>query len=253
MISVEETFFSVKVVSSYIQCKHNGGQFQIMHRVILFIPQEVSLRRYIRERRSVIPDDYIVFLQEHEVDVNLVEDDPINLQQVLQSSKSHKWIDAMKDEMKSMEDNDVWDLIELPKGSKPIGCKWIFKTKRDSNGNVERYKAHLVAKGFTQKEGIDYEEIFSLVFTKNSFRTIMALVAHFDLELHQMDVKTMLLNGNIYETIYMVQPKNFVFGDLKLMVCKLKKFIYGLKQASCEWYHKFHQVITSNGFEGNLV
>ena len=102
--------------------------------------------------RSVIPDYYIIFLQEHEVDVNLAEDDPINLQQALQSSNSHKWIDAMKDEMKSMEDNGVWDLIELPIRSKPIGCKWIFKTKRDSNGNVERYKAHLVAKGFTKKK-----------------------------------------------------------------------------------------------------
>ena len=78
----------------------------------------------------------------------------------------------------------------MPKGSKPIGCKWIFKTKRDSNGNDKRYKTRLVAKGFTQKEDIDYKETFSLVSTKNSFRTIMALVAHFDLELHQMDVKT---------------------------------------------------------------
>ena len=95
-------------------------------------PQEVSLRRYIRERRSAIPDDYIIFLQEHEVDVNLAEDDSINLQQVLQSPNSHKWINAMKYDMKSMEDNDVWDLIELPKGLKPIGYKWIFKTKSDS-------------------------------------------------------------------------------------------------------------------------
>ena len=119
--------------------------------------------------RSAFLDDYIVFLQEHEVDVNLVEDDQINLQQALQSSNSHKWIDSMKDEMKLMEDNGVWDLIELPKGSKPIGCKWIFKTKRDSNGNVERYKARLVTKGFTQKEGIDYKETFSPVSTKDSF------------------------------------------------------------------------------------
>ena len=159
----------------------------------------------------------------------------------------------MKDEMKSMEDNSVWDFIDLPKGSKPIGCTWIFKTKRDSDGNVERYKACLVAKGFTQKEGIDYKETLSLVSTKYSFKTIMALVAHFDLELHWMDVTTTFLNDHIDKTIYMLQPENFVFGDPKLMVCKLKKSIYGLKQPSCEWYHKFHQVITSNGFEVNLV
>ena len=135
----------------------------------------MPLRRSTRERRSAIPVDYMVFLQEHEVDVNLAEDDPINLQQALQSSNSHKWIDAMKDEIKYMEDNGVWDLIELPKGSKPIGCKWIFKTKRGSNGKFERYKACLVAKGFTQKEGIDYKETFSPVSTKDSFRTLILI------------------------------------------------------------------------------
>ncbi|RDX98066.1 hypothetical protein CR513_19066, partial [Mucuna pruriens] len=114
----------------------------------------------------------------------------------------------MKDEMKSMQDNVIWDLIELPKGLKPIGCKWIFKTKKDSKGNIERYKARLVAKVFTQKEGIDYKETFSLVSSKDSFRTIMTLVTHFDLELHQMDVKTAFLNGDIDEKIYMVQPEN---------------------------------------------
>ena len=159
----------------------------------------------------------------------------------------------MKDEMKSMEDNNIWDLVELLTRSKPIGCKWIFKTKRDSNGKVETYKARLVAKGFTQKEGIDYKETFSPISMKDSFMTIMELVAHFDLELHHMDVKTTFLNGNIDVSIYMVQSKNFVSRDPKSMVCKLKKFIYGLKQASHEWYHNFYQVITSNNFEVNLV
>jgi hypothetical protein len=128
----------------------------------------------------------------------------------------------MNEEMNSMKDNDVWDLVPLPDGANPIGCKWIFKTKRDSVGNVERYKARLVAKGFTQKEGVDYKETFSPVSTKDSLRVIMALVAHYNLELHQMDVKTAFLNGDIDETIYMVQPENFVVGDPKNMVCKLK-------------------------------
>ena len=110
----------------------------------------------------------------------------------------------MKDEIKSMQENDVWNLVELPKGMKPIGCKWIFKTKRDSKGNAERHKTHLVAKGFTQNEGIDYKETFSPVSSKDSFRTIMALVAHYDLQLHQMDVKTAFLNGDIEETISMM-------------------------------------------------
>ena len=93
---------------------------------------------------------------------------------------------------------------------------------------MERYKARLVAKGYTQKEGIDYKKPFFPVSSKDSFRPIMALVAHFDLELHWMDVKTAFINGDIDETIYMVQPENFVSGDTKKMVCKLKS-IYGLK------------------------
>ena len=129
----------------------------------------------------------------------------------------------------------------------------IFKTKRDSKGNIVRYKTRLVAKGFTQKEGIDYKETFSPVLSNDSFRIIMALVSHYDLELHQMDVKTAFLNGNIDETIYMVQPKNFESNDSKQLVCRLKRSIYGLKQTSRQWYRKFDQVITSFGFKENTV
>ena len=92
-------------------------------------------------------------------------------------------------------------------------------------GNVERYKAHLVAKGFTQKENIDYKETFSPISTKDSFRIIMALVAHYNLELHQMDMKITFLNGDIEETIYMMQPENFESKESKYLVCKLKKSI----------------------------
>ncbi|RVX10077.1 Retrovirus-related Pol polyprotein from transposon TNT 1-94 [Vitis vinifera] len=227
-----------------------------VHQEVTQQPQEpqvqVPLRRSTRERRSTISDDYVVYLQEHEFDMGL-EDDPISVSQVKQSSNSEKWIEAMNDEMKSMKDNGVWDLVELPKGVKPIGCKWIFKTKRDSKGNIVRYKARLVAKGFTQKEDIDYKETFSPVSSKDSFRIIMTLVAHYDLELHQMDVKTAFLNGNIDETIYMVQPENFESNDSKQLVCRLKRSIYGLKQASRQWYRKFDQVITSFGFKENTV
>ena len=95
----------------------------------------------------------------------------------------------MNDGLKFMKDN-VWDLVELPKSKKPIGYKWVFKTKWDLKGNVERYKARFVAKGFTQREDIDYKETFPMVSIKDSFRIIMTLVAHFDLELQQMDINT---------------------------------------------------------------
>ena len=117
----------------------------------------------------------------------------------------------------------------MPEGSKRVGCKWVFKTKRDSNGNIERFKARLVAKGYTQKDGIDYKETFSPVSKKDSLRIIMALVAQYDLELHQMDVKTAFLNGDIEEEIYMDQPEGFSVEGKDHMMCKLKKSIYGLK------------------------
>ena len=159
----------------------------------------------------------------------------------------------MEEELKSMDQNQVWDLVELPKGCKRVRCKWVFKTKRDSIGNIERYKARLVAKGFTQKDGIDYKETFSPVSKKDSLRIIMALVAHYDLELHQMDVKTAFLNGNLEEEIYMDQPEDFSVKGKEHMVCKLKKSIYGLKQASRQWYLKFNDTITSFGFQENTV
>nr|CAN80438.1 hypothetical protein VITISV_029932 [Vitis vinifera] len=115
----------------------------------------------------------------------------------------------MNDELKSMDQNKVLELVELLEGYKAVSCKWVFKTKRDSKGNIERHKARLVAKGFTQKGGIDYKETFSPVSKKDSLRIIMALVAHFDLELHQMDVKTTFLNESLEEKVYMDQPKGF--------------------------------------------
>ena len=128
-----------------------------------------------------------------------------------------------------------------------------LKQKKDSLGNIERHKARLVAKGFTQREGIDYTETFSPVSKKDSLQIIMALVAHFDFDLHQMDVKTAFLNGNLEEKVYMKQPKGFSSSEGEHLVCKLKKSIYGLKQASRQCYFKFHEVITSFSFEENIM
>lgn len=169
---------------------------------------EPTLRKSTRERRSAIPSNYVVYLQESDYNIG-VENDPETFSQAMSSRESNLWYDAMKDEMNSMASNGVWDLVELPNGLKAIGCKWVFKTKKDSLGNIERYKARLVAKGFTQKEGIVYKETFSPVSKKDSLRIILALVAYFDLELHQMDVKTAFLNGDLEEEVYMKQPEGF--------------------------------------------
>ena len=208
------------------------------------------LRRSQRERRSAIPSDYVTYMSEDTNELSL-GDDPTSFKEAMNNEHSSEWLDAMKDEMESMNANEVWDLVEIPKGAKTVGCKWVYKIKRDSKGNIERFKARLVAKGFTQREGIDYNETFSPVSSKDSFRIIMALVAHYDLELHQMDVKTAFLNGDLYENVYMAQPEGFVVEGKEHLGCKLKKSIYGLKQASRQWYLKFDQIIREFGFEEN--
>ncbi|GJS22179.1 retrovirus-related pol polyprotein from transposon TNT 1-94 [Tanacetum coccineum] len=130
------------------------------------------------------------------------------------------WIDVMKEELKSTDQKKVWDLVNLLEGSERVGCKLVFKTKQNSKGNVERYKARLVAKGYTQKNYVDYNETFLPVSKKDSLRIILELVAHFDLELHQMDVKTAFLNGNLEEEVYMEQPKGFFIDETKGHVSK---------------------------------
>ena len=141
-----------------------------------------TLRRSTRTKRSTILSDYVVYLQESDYNIR-AENDPEFFSQAMSCKESELWYNVMKDEMSSMKCNNVWDLVELPNGAKAIGCKWVFKTKKDSLGNIERYKAKLVAKGFTQKEGIDYTKTFSPVSKKDSLHIILTLVAHFDLEL----------------------------------------------------------------------
>ena len=120
------------------------------------------------------------------------------------------WNQGMLSSLK-ITTNGVWDLVILLNGAKTIGCKWVYKTNH-SWDNIERYKARLVAKGFTQKEGIDYNETFSPISKKDSLRIILALVAHFDFELQQMDVKTTFLNGELEEEVYIKQLEGFSFS-----------------------------------------
>jgi hypothetical protein len=123
-----------------------------------------------------------------------MEGDPTNFEEAMRNAHSSKWLEAMQDEMKSMSTNKVWDLEEILKGAKIVGCKWVYKIKYDFRRNVE---------GLHAMRRIDYNEIFSPVSCKDSFIIVMALVGHYDLELNQMDVKTTFLNGDLYENVYM--------------------------------------------------
>ena len=116
----------------------------------------------------------------------------------------------MNQEMESIYSNKVWELVEAPNGVKPIGCKWIYKRKRGVDGRVETFKARLVAEGFTQKKGINYEETFSPVAMHKSIRIMLSIAVVLDYEIWQMDVKTVFLNRHLEENIYIQQPDGFI-------------------------------------------
>jgi hypothetical protein len=216
-------------------------------------PQVQELKRSERAKKPAMnTNDYIVYLQETDFDWG-EDNDPVSYSQAIGCDQSAKWTEAMEAELKSMSDNNVWELVEPFGTQRAIGCKWIFKTKRCADSSIVRFKARLVAKRFTQQEGIDFNETFSPVLTKDAFRIIMAVVAHYDTELHQMDVKTVFLNGDLDEEIYMKQPKGYIEPENEHIVCKLNKSMYGLKQSSRQWYLKFDSVVTSFGFVENLV
>ncbi|KAL0451330.1 UNVERIFIED_CONTAM: Copia protein [Sesamum latifolium] len=132
------------------------------------LDENVEVRKSSRVKKSTISSDYIVYLQESDFDIG-PENDPTSFSQAMSRENSNFWHGAMKEEIASMDKNQVWELTKLPEGAKLDGCKWVYKTKRDPSGRIERYKARLVAKGYTQKEGVDYRETFSPVSKKDSF------------------------------------------------------------------------------------
>ena len=142
----------------------------------------------------------------------------------------------MVDEMASLHKNEAWDLVELSAGRKPIGRKWVFKKNMNVEGKVEKYKAWLVEKGYSQVPGIDFGDIFSPVAKVTSIKLLLSVVDAFDFEVEQMDVKTPFLHGDLEEEIYMKQPKGFMVKRKKELVCRLKKSLYGLKQSLRMWY-----------------
>ncbi|CAM8983244.1 unnamed protein product [Rhodiola kirilowii] len=159
----------------------------------------------------------------------------------------------MDTEITALQDNNTWSITDLPQGKNAVGCKWIFKIKRKSDGTVERYKARLVAKGYTQLEGLDYHETFAPVVKMNTVRTLLAVAISKGWPLYQLDVNNAFLHGSLTEEVYMTLPPGFYKTDkAKKRVCKLHKSLYGLKQASRQWFSKFSEALVSYGFESSL-
>jgi hypothetical protein len=163
------------------------------------------------------------------------------------------WREAMVEEYDSIVRNDVWDVVPRPVGKSVVTSRWLYKTKIVADGSVEKHKARFVARGFSQIEGVDYDETFAPVARYTSIRTIIAIAAEMGWRIHQMDVKTAFLNGFIEEEVYIEQPQGFEVSDRETHVCLLRKALYGLKQAPRAWYSRIDTYLLQMGFEKSDV
>ncbi|GJT27305.1 zinc finger, CCHC-type containing protein [Tanacetum coccineum] len=188
---------------------------------------------------SVVPE---------EVTKEEVEDDPKTFDEAMKSHDVAFCKEAINYEMDSIMSNNTWMLVDLPPGCKPLGCKWIFKRKMKVDRTIEKFKARLVIQGFKQKSGIDYFDTYALVARISTIRLLIAMAPIHNLVIHQIDVKTAFLNGDLDEEVYMNQPQGFIMLGNENKVCKLIKSLYGLKQAPKQWHEKFDEVVLSNGY-----
>ncbi|KAL0386219.1 UNVERIFIED_CONTAM: Retrovirus-related Pol polyprotein from transposon RE2 [Sesamum radiatum] len=201
-------------------------------------------RRLTRESRVPERYEFIGFIIQ-------LDNDPKTYGEAMSDINSDKWFEAMKFEMDSMGSNQVWTLVDPPKGTRPVGCKWVYKRKLGADREVTAFKARLVAKEYTQRPGVDFEETYSPVAMAKSVRILLAIAAWYDYEIWQMDVKTGFLNGFVEEEIFVDQPEGFTAVGEEQKVCHLQRSICGLKQASRSWNTRFDEVIRSYDFIKN--
>lgn len=173
--------------------------------------------------------------------------DPQYFREACNRTDSVHWKRAMEEEINALGDNDTWELVDRPTNCNVVKCKWVYKLKRGVDGS-SRHKARLVAKGFSQKPGQDFDQTFAPVVKLSSLRVLFGLAAELDLEVDHVDITTAFLNGDLNETIFMEQPEGFVNNGDENKVCKLKKAIYGLKQAARCWNDKIHSFLVTQNF-----
>ncbi|CAJ2627755.1 unnamed protein product [Trifolium pratense] len=166
-----------------------------------------------------------------------------------EAANDKKWIDAMEEELKMIEKNQTWKLVDRPDHKKAIGVKWVYRTKLNPDGSVNKYKARLVVKGYAQIFGVDFSETFAPVARLDTIRLLFALAAQNGWVIHQMDVKSAFLNGYLEEEIFVEQPEGFIVQGQEEKVYKLNKALYGLKQAPRSWYSRIDAHLVNLGFE----
>ncbi|GJU55467.1 retrovirus-related pol polyprotein from transposon TNT 1-94 [Tanacetum coccineum] len=171
--------------------------------------------------------------------------EPKNIKEAM---ADHSWIESMQDKFNQFERLQVWELVPRPEGKNVIALKWLWKNKCDAENIVVRNKSRLVAKGYKQEEGIDFEESFAPVARLEAVRMFIAFAAHRNITIFQMDVKTAFLNGPLKEEVYVSQPEGFIDSEFPNHVYRLKKALYGLKQAPRAWYDKLSSFLIEHGF-----
>jgi hypothetical protein len=170
--------------------------------------------------------------------------DPATYSEVMRSASADQWSEVCQYEIDALAKNGTWELVDLPSGREAVKSKWVFKFKADGH-----YCVRLVAKGFTQIPGVDFDETFSPVTHFELLHLLLALAMLGEWHIHQMDVKSVFLNGELNEEIYMEQPQGFIISGSEQLVCRLKKAIYGLKQASHAWNLQLHGVLKGLSFK----
>ncbi|KAK4399803.1 Retrovirus-related Pol polyprotein from transposon RE2 [Sesamum angolense] len=173
--------------------------------------------------------------------------------QNFETAVKHKvWVQAMEEEIKMIEKNNTWELADRPKDKEVIGVKWIYKTKLNADGSIQKHKARLITKGYSQLPGIDYTETFAPVAHLDTIRGLIAIAANRKWKIYQMDVKSAFLNGYIDEEIYVEQPQGFIAKGSEEKALRLKKALYGLKQAPRAWYSRIDKYFMDRGFRRSL-
>ena len=203
---------------------------------------EDSSRRTLRDRSQIqLParyEDYAMFADYSE---------PNSYSEAMVSEDSQEWHSAMDEEMKSLAENNTWELVDKPDNRMVIANRWVYRVKTNLDGTVDKFKARLVAKGFSQQAGVDYNETFSPVARFDTIRAVLSVAASEKLNLAHFDVKTAFLYGELDEVIYMRQPTGYEDGTDR--VCKLNKSLYGLKQAPRCWNRKFRNFLEKHGLQ----
>jgi FtsZ-interacting cell division protein YlmF len=203
-----------------------------------------DINKGVQTRRKLIKDSE----QSHVSFLSMTE--PKNFEE---ASQDYDWIRAMNDELDQIEKNNTWEIVPRPEDKNVIGSKWVFKNKMNEKWQVVRNNARLVYKGYAQVEGQDFDETFAPVARLKAIRMFLSYSCHKNFKVYQMDVKLAFLNGDLEEEVYMEQPEGFSLTDNPNHVCKLKKTLYGLKQATQAWYYRLDKFLQDKGFKKGIV